>query len=306
MSSSSNTSFYKLLRQFEAQYAKKDHTLIRKLKYWYSRLKDRPLFDISEDLVRSELVIIADTPTQVGNGRSSNKSNLGHRKRANSTINSYKAALSTICNFAIYKGMLKANPCRGIRSLPLDNRRERYLTQSEVQDLLVACKASDWKRLYLLVLMAVTTGARKGELLSLKWKYIELKEGIAHLPDTKNGRPRDLPLTERVIAELIKIRGVGDALVFPSERKPDKPFEFRKQWIKALTVSGIEIGEGKRKVVFHSLRHTAASHLVMNGISSLEVAGIMGHKSLQTTLRYTHTDNESKKKVIDSVMGGIK
>jgi integrase len=174
-----------------------------------------------------------------------------------------------------------------------------------VQDLLIACKEVEWKRLYLLVLMAVTTGARQGELLNLRWKYIDLKKGIAHLPDTKNGKPRDLSLTDRVIAELVEIRGIGDALVFPSEKKPEKPFEFKKHWIKALIASGIEIGEGKYKVVFHSLRHTAASYLVMNGISSLEVAGIMGHKSLQTTLRYTHTDNESKKKVIDLVMGGI-
>ena len=298
--------FHTVVIEYSAQYDKKDKCLLGLIKNWDRRIGHYKLFDITPDLIRSELDKYSKETVRRGNGRGKSIEIPGGSLRSNATINKFKAALSAVFNFAIEQGSMKTNPCRDIKSRPLNNRRERYLTKQEIQALLKACKESSWDQLYLLVMMAITTGARVGELLSLRWKYIDLRSRVAHLPDSKNGEPRDLVLTTNVVAELEKIRGIGNRLVFPSKVNPKKRMGFRKHWNRALVASGIEIGEGKNKVVFHTLRHTAASHLVMSGASSLEVAGVMGHKSLQTTLRYTHTDLTSKVKLTDSVMGEIK
>ena len=179
--------------------------------------------------------------------------------------------------------------------------RLRYLSNEEKTSLLEASRHSHWDKLYLIVLMAITTGARKGELERLKWSDIDFDRGLAYVHQTKNGEPRVLPLTKQVLTEMDRV-GRDAELIFNSSIKPikpNKPYEFRKEWIKAMKRA--EINDFR----FHDLRHTCASYLAQNGASLLEIADVLGHKQIQMTKRYAHLCVSHKQKLIEKYFGEI-
>ena len=130
------------------------------------------------------------------------------------------------------------NPCKRVRSLKLDNKIVRYLSDQEKPRLLKTAKGIGGK-FYLKVLMGLTTGMRKGELDWLRWNDIDFDKGLAILADTKNGTPRHTPIPGIIMDELVKHREVGNGLIFPSSIDPNQPFDFRKKWIKCLKVANI-------------------------------------------------------------------
>ncbi|MBC8386252.1 MAG: site-specific integrase, partial [Gammaproteobacteria bacterium] len=180
--------------------------------------------------------------------------------------------------------------------------KDRFLDQAEQEALIKACKSSHWEKLYLLVLMALTTGARKGELLNLKWDAIDFQNRTAALirGETKNKKPRLLPLTKPVIQELMKYREITNFLIFQSTVSKSTPFDVKKAWYKALQTSGI--GHCR----FHDLRHTAASNLVRAGRTLFEVGTLLGHSSIQMTQRYSHLAIHDTRDMVDKEMGGLK
>jgi integrase len=214
------------------------------------------------------------------------------------TINKFKRAASAVFNFAINQDYLVHSPVRNIKSLKEPGGRLRYLSNEEKTSLLEACRYSHWDKLYLIVLMAITTGARKGELERLKWSDIDFDRGLAYVHQTKNGEPRVLPLTKQVLNELGRV-GRDAELIFNSYVKPTKPYEFRKEWIKALKRGEID------DFRFHDLRHTCASYLAQNGASLLEIADVLGHKQIQMTKRYAHLCVSHKQKLIEKYFGEI-
>ena len=121
---------------------------------------------------------------------------------SNTTINKYKKLVSVVFNYGIRELGLLDNPTRYIRSLPEKKGRTRYLSDNERERLFKACRDSKWDKLYLLVLMAITTGARRGELLSLRWNSVDIDKQTAYVLTSKNGEPKVLPLTNNVIKEL--------------------------------------------------------------------------------------------------------
>jgi len=217
----------------------------------------------------------------------------------NSTVNRFKAAVSAVFTFACKQFELPDNPVRYVSSKPENNERTRYLTKDERKYLFEACRVSSWDRLYLLVLLALTTGARRSELLNLKWNNVDWDNNQAYVETSKNGHPRVLPLTKEAIKELRLFKQDGNILIFKSIINPNKPFCFSKSWGKALKEAGIT------DFTFHSLRHTTASYLAQSGASLLEIGNVLGHKSLSVTKRYAHLCVESKTKLVNAVLGGI-
>ena len=220
-------------------------------------------------------------------------------KLSNATKNRYKAVISVIFSYACRNYGLIHNPVQNIRSLPENNARTRYLSEEEKTRLFKACRSSQWDKLYVLVLMAITTGARKGELMNLHWSDVDFDRQTAYVKTTKNGQPKVMPLTREVIKELSRFKDQEPELIFNSEIKPNKPYEFRKQWIKALDKAEID------NFRFHDLRHTCASYLAMNGCSLLEIADVLGHKQIQMTKRYAHLCVSHKQKLIEKYFGEI-
>ena len=181
-----------------------------------------------------------------------------------------------------------------------DNARLRFLTDAERERLLTACRLSSWGKLYLLVLMALTTGARRGELLKLTYGDLDLASGTAYLRTSKNGEPRVLPLVPAVLAE---IRRHGDKAaavrLFAARYHADKAMSFGTVWCAAIRRASIE------DFRFHDLRHSCASYLAQSGASLVEIADVLGHKSLDVTRRYSHLTADSKRQLVHRVLGAI-
>ena len=218
---------------------------------------------------------------------------------SNSTINRYKSAASVVFSYACRHYNLTSNPVQLIPSLPEDNHRVRYLSTLERNSLLNACKEACWSKLYLLVLIAITTGARRGELLGLRWNDIDFERQTAYVKTSKNGQPKVLPLTDTVVKELTRFRQQDDSVIFNSEIKPDKAFCFNKQWSKALTLAEVS------NFRFHDLRHTTASYLAQSGASLLEIADVLGHKQISVTKRYAHLCIDHKERLIGRVFSKL-
>jgi integrase len=161
-------------------------------------------------------------------------------------------------------------------------------------------------------MMAITTGARRGELLGLSWRHVDLERKIAYVNETKNGQPKTLTLTPPVVAELERElaesrgradrfrRDHADTRIFPARWRPTEPWKFELRWRAALAQAKIT---GFR---FHDLRHTCASYLAQNGASLLEIADVMGHRQLAMVKRYAHLTTDSKAKLVNRVLGEIK
>jgi integrase len=136
----------------------------------------------------------------------------------------------------------------------------------------------------LVVLIALSTGFRKGEILNLQWPDVDLIQGRITSQETKNGERRTVPLTGPALDQMrqhARVRRRDTQLVFPNAYGT-KPLDIRKAWETALKQATIP------DFRFHDLRHSAASYLAMNGASLAEIAEILGHKTLAMVKRYAH------------------
>ena len=169
-----------------------------KLNFWIKALGDKPIIDI--------------TTTEINEALSTLPVHL-----KNATINRYVAAISVVFSYAFREYGLQVNPVRKIPSLPENNERTRFLSEAERTLLFSSCRASHWDKLYLIVLLAITTGARKGELTKLRWNDIDFERRTAYVSTTKNGQPKLLPLTDSVIKELQLFNKNDSSLIFESK-----------------------------------------------------------------------------------------
>lgn len=292
--------FEELANEYMKQWSKKDPNQIPRTAYWLAVFGNRPIKAISTSEIRKALDHYAKGKCLKGDG--TGKSRETDKTRSSNTVLRLKAVLSSIFKYAIRRGYLKENPVDGVFIDATPNQVERFLDDTERKALMSACQESTWDKLYLVVLMAITTGMRKAELINLRWTDINFDKGLAKLATTKNGSPRINPIPIPALDELKKFRQVGNGLIFPSPNDAEKPFDFRVQWTRTMQRANI------KNFRFHDLRHTAASYLVMNGASLHETAEILGHKSTQTTKRYAHlsTDHKSalSQRVMDKVFNG--
>jgi integrase len=179
-----------------------------------------------------------------------------------------------------------------VRKPKVAKGRDRRLTTQDHARLLVECAKHSNPMLHWVVALAVETGMRRGEIVGVKRAQINLQRRVIHLPKTKNGTPRNVPLTKtavRVLEEAISfpVRPVDTDLVFwGNAREPvsgeRKPYDFTEAWEQARERAGLA------DLRFHDLRHEAVSRLVEAGLSDQEVSAISGHKSMQMLKRYTH------------------
>ncbi len=210
-------------------------------------------------------------------------------RRAPATVNRYFATLSRVFAIAVREWeWLDDSPTRRLTKLREPPGRSRFLSTDERKQLLQACRQSPNQNLYVAVVLALSTAARRMEIMGLRWRDIDLERGLITLRFTKNGVRRSIPLQGYAL-ELIKEKrrqcdGAHhtNSLLFPGRRNPEKPIDLRVSWAKVLEVAGIE------DFRWHDLRHSAASYLAMNGATLVEISEILGHKTLQMVKRYAH------------------
>lgn len=289
-----------LVRAYERQYTGNNHSAFSCLKEWVRVMGDMALVDITRQVIREELRELETYEVRCRDEKGKIKT--VKKSRAPATLNRYKSALSAVFEFGREELDLHENPCRQVKAMTENNARIRFLSLDERKELLKACKKSEWKQLYLLVMMAITTGARLGELLHLRWDDVSTVDRLAYVHKSKNGEPRVLPLTGEVVTLLLELSCPtdGNTLIFRATHDPYKPFEFRKHWNKALKEAEI------KNFRFHDLRHTCASYLAQNGASLLQIADVLGHKQMEVTRRYAHLCVDHKQDLVDRVLGNIK
>ena len=150
------------------------------------------------------------------------------------------------------------------------------------------------------MLLAIATGARKGELLGLRWRDVDWAWQQLVFHDTKNKERRTVPVRGEAWTRLEAWAGgvarIGPDWVFP---RPDgrKPLDIRYAWEQARAQAGLE------DFRFYDLRHSTASYLAMSGASLVEIAEVLGHKTLQMVRRYTHLSGAHTAGVVERMVG---
>ena len=196
------------------------------------------------------------------------------KKRSPASVVRYMAALSHAYTIAMKEwGWVEDSPIRKVQKPKEPRGRVRFLDDEERQKLLRACKNNDEVFLYPIVVLALSTGARRAEILGLTWGDIDLQRKVAVLHQTKNNERRALPLAGpalQCIKELAEMRRIDTRLLFP-DKSGKKPIQLRTPWGKALKEAEIE------NFKFHDLHHSAASYLAMSGASLAEIAEVLGH-----------------------------
>jgi integrase len=248
-----------------------------RLEFWKAKLGVRLLSDVTPDVIHKTSAELKATPTE-----------RGARTRSGADVNRTLAALSSALTYAVKPlGWIENNPLVRVEKFSETKGRVRYLSDEELPKLLAACKASDSPHLLLAVCLALSTGARKSEVLTLRWGQIDLKAQTALLGDTKNGDARALPVVGTafdLLTERAKVRNLKDDRIFPPTARSKKSefFDLRKAWDAALKTAELE------DFHWHDLRHTAASYLAMAGISPLEISKLLGHRTMAMVSRYAH------------------
>jgi integrase len=193
-----------------------------------------------------------------------------------STLNKELWTLKNICKSAVAWGYMKADPTAGAKRAKESKGRVRYLEPDERKALLGA--ANDTLRLY--ILTALHTGARRGELMRLRWKDVDFRAGTLTFADTKNGDSRAVPLTATLRETLHKLTRPIDpeASVLPQR----DPLVVTRAFTRLVARLGL------KNLTFHDLRHDAASTLAMAGVPLRTIAEILGHRDMRMTIRYAH------------------
>lgn len=193
------------------------------------------------------------------------------------------------------------NPCKGISKFK-EKPKERYLSPEEIARMfnVLDGMADDDPIMAALFKLLVLTGARKGELLNLKWSEVDLANRRLNLPDSKTGR-KPVYLSDAAESVVRKIPKVSDnAFVFPGKVDGRPLVSIKRAWDNIRQKAGIADAR------IHDLRHTFASIGVQNGIPLFDVGKLMGHRSLSTTARYAHLLDKNLTDAVDRIASKIK
>jgi len=218
------------------------------------------------------------------------------KPRSNATINRYIASLSIVLSIGSREWeWLEENPLFKVTKKTEARGRIRFLSDDERNKLLEVCEQASNPFIYLLVVIALSTGARFSEILNLKWENVDLKRKMFYFMDTKNSENRAVPISLKayeLIKKHSKIRKINSTYVFA---RPDgqKPTDLRFQWDEAVKKAEL------KNFRFHDLRHTAASYLAMNGATLVEISEILGHKTMQMVKRYSHLTQKHTAEVLE-------
>ena len=181
---------------------------------------------------------------------------------------------------------------RKAKQFLVDNRRLRFLSLEECKRLEKACD----EHLRPIVIVGIHTGMRKGELLSLTWDRVNIVDGIIFVEDTKNGESRQLPLDNKLRETLFALpRHINCNHVFFNPRTVKPYTDIKKAFSSARERARI------KDCTFHTLRHTYASHLVMNGVDLPTLQVLLGHKDYKMTSRYAHLSPSHTMKAVNAL-----
>jgi len=211
-----------------------------------------------------------------------------------STVNRCLAILKRMFNLAIAWGHMKENPMKGVRLFcEKDNFKERILTPEEEVRLLETCAP----HLREIIILAVNSGLRRGEILGLRWQDIDFDNRILKVERSKSGKQRFIEMNSAVVELLrqhrMKNPGPGHVFLNPKTGAPRR--EVKTAFAAACRRAGI------KDLRFHDLRHTFATRLIEAGVDIVTVRDLLGHSSVRLTERYTHSKSELKRRAVEAL-----
>ncbi|WP_447601037.1 tyrosine-type recombinase/integrase [Nitrospira sp. Nam80] len=222
------------------------------------------------------------------------KNQLFAAELAPASVNRHLATLKKAFNLAVREWeWCQKNPVLSVSMEREPIGRDRWLTLEEEERLLSACPP--WLRQ--IVLFALGTGLRMGEILAITWRAVDLSRRTVTVVRSKNGERRTLPINQTVLGVLkdrAKVRALQTDLVFPSQAQtPLEGSHLRRAFRSALKRARID------DCRFHDLRHTFATRLVQDGVDLYKVQRLLGHKTPLMTQRYAHHDPESLREGVE-------
>ena len=254
-------------KKTEAPKKKDKRNVIRHADFWIEKIGSLRL----GHLTRAQVVEIRDELA---------------KDRSPATVNRYLATLRHACNLAATDWEWMRPVLLRKLILKESRGRVRFLDQDETDRLLKATRNTDNNYLYPIVLIALTTGARRREILDLRWQDVDLITGRAIVQETKNTDRRSLALIPVIVEELRtlrKVRRIDNDFVFAHANTGDSAYyQIEKAWRQARAAAKIE------NFRFHDLRHSCASNMAKNGATTTEIAAVLGHRTLEMVKRYSH------------------
>lgn len=210
-------------------------------------------------------------------------------KTSASTANRYRTLLQTIFNKAKVWGKFYGdNPCCMVKKQKEPNHRLRYLNEPEIKRLIEYANP----KLIPILACALMTGMRKGEILNLNWQDVNLERNIIYILQSKSGKPREIPIIPALKRVFLSLNPADCGNVFKLSK-----MSLRRYFDKAMKQADIT------EFRFHDLRHTFASHFMMRDGNIMDLQKILGHSSLEMTLRYAHLSRKHLSKSMDRLNG---
>ena len=243
-------------------------------------------------------------------------SSLKKADRAPRTIQYVLSVVQGVFSYAQQKGYEGVNPVAIMpkerkKRLKFDNRKMRFLTKDEAGLLLAELEKTS-KDVHDQALLSLHAGLRAGEIFALSWADVDLARGVLTLWDTKNTKTRPAFLTDQAKKMLRdrQVQGSNPAeLVFPARRKDRRKVNcVSASFSRAVKNLGLNDGirDRRKKITFHSLRHTFASWLVENGTDLYVVKELLGHSDIRMTERYSHLGENTLQAAVGALGKSIK
>jgi excisionase family DNA binding protein len=208
-----------------------------------------------------------------------------------STTNRKITIMKKMFNLALDWDLTVKNPVAKVRLFSeKDTQKERILTWLEEEKLLEASS----EHLRPILIVAINTGMRRGEILNLRWRQVDLVKMLIKIEHTKSGKNRIVPINDVLYQELLKVKSHSEKseYVFPNP-ETGLPFtEVKKSFKSACRRAGIN------DLRFHDLRHSFATRLLESGVDLITVRDLLGHFSVRVTQRYTHSSQDQKRAAV--------
>jgi len=276
-------------------YNGRDNSFESRLMFWAEQFGDKLVTDVTAKDVEHGIDVLANRPAmRYVKGQGLVETN---KYLSGSSINRYVASLATMFKMMRAKRMLPygfQSPTIRATRMPEGESRTIEVTVADVRKLVSVARFSPNRELSAFVALGCTTGLRRGNLTTLRWRDIDFEAGHVDVGRTKNGTPTRCALLPWVSDELLKMQ--------PKHAAQDDPVFTIKNPMKAWRATLKEAGLPTHWTIHH-MRHVAASALAQSGASTIQIMAVLNQKSPAMALRYSHLNTADKRQALEHAWG---